>query len=229
MQFDFGLETLVKDMSEFTGLSYDETMVLVDPGRKDNSKTWDEFGFISPQSLSETVFFNRVCRQFFFECALHPPWHELVHIPEDSKVLDYGAGIGTDSLWLYTNSRQPVYFDTNLLESEFFRWRCSKYGFDIPIVAPYCGVRFDYIACVGCEGPYKAVVFRDVLEHIPDYKLVLEGLSELLLPGGYMFIQAPFSESCEIGVHMKERWSIAQWMLENDYTRLTDIIWQKGD
>ncbi len=224
-RFTLDLDTLIYDLHQYTGMTPQEVYDAINPSRTDNQATWDDFNFVNPKSNTEVVWYNRINRTFLFECALHPPWKELEKIQPGSIVLDYGAGLGTDCFWLYMSEYNPVYFEINLAEKDFFKWRCSKYSIDIPIVEPFVENVLNYTECF--LGPYDVVILRDVLEHIPDYVRVLEGISNGLNEGGEVYIQAPFGEK-ELGVHMREKWPVSDWMVNHGFRKIDGIRWRKG-
>lgn len=76
-------------------------------------------------------------------------------------VLDFGAGVGADSLLLYKNGISVKYFEPNKLMRDFFRYRCQNRGIKIPIL--------DSLEESGC------IMFIYVIEHLEDpYKTLLE-------------------------------------------------------
>lgn len=218
---EFTLTNLVAEMSLYTGISIDRVVELVEPTRKDNYKTWAEFKYVDPQTPEEVVLFNKTCRQFFFECALHMPWAELQSIPLESRVLDYGAGLGTDCLWLYYYGYRPIYYDINLLMSDFFNWRCRERGIleeEIPrLTTPVDLEWFDY---------YDAISFRDVLEHIPNYDEVLTNLCVKVREGGAVLIQAPFGDE-DVGVHIREHTPVSEVMKASGFVQETTTKWRR--
>ena len=204
------------DLVEFTGMSITDVTSAIE--RKGWSNTRQDFSNMNPQSPGEVIWFNKTNRTFLFECAIHPPWEALTEeLP--GPILDYGAGLGTDCIWLYSLDNIVYYYDINMPCIEFFKWRCKKYGFDIQAVTnPWVD-----------DSAYGTIIFRDVLEHIHNYEEVLNRADERLYEGGVLFVQAPFEAGVKFGVHMEEKIPVESWLKERRYKKMTDVKWIKGE
>lgn len=74
---------------------------------------------------------------------------------DGNKILDLGAGIGTDSMMLKDLNWDVNYYEINKGCVSFFKFRLKKYNLDIPIVKN-----------ISENAPYDCICFFDVIGHI---------------------------------------------------------------
>jgi SAM-dependent methyltransferase len=103
-------------------------------------------------------------------------------------ILDAGSGIGAYTFYLSKRfpkskiiggeiARDKLLFTTNF---------AKEHGFDNVAFA-----KFDVTATPKEKNKYELIVNIDVLEHIENYKKVLNNFYKLLKPGGYLYIHTP--------------------------------------
>lgn len=104
------------------------------------------------------------------------------------KILDAGSGIGIYSIWLkdkFSDARVDGWeIDQNKIE--FSKKFVQELGLD--------NVNFvygDVTKTPKIKSEYDLIVSIDVLEHIENYKKVLQNFYKLLRPGGYLYIHTP--------------------------------------
>lgn len=108
---------------------------------------------------------------------------------KSKKVLDAGSGIGIYSFWLSKKFKDSVVdgWEIDKTKLEFSK----KFAKELNIK----NINFIYgdvtKASFKNKGKYDLIVNIDVLEHIEDYKDVLESFHKLLAKGGYLFIHTP--------------------------------------
>ena len=184
----------VQDLVAFTGLSFDEVCERVLLKAGDHRHFVDEFKWDRPSSPNELNWFYRSQRGYLFGNASRPEWEALGVLGvtgEQHRVLDFGGGIGQNSLALAERGFSAHYFDISITQAEFVRFRAKIHAANILVVEPYYNGRFNYLDCL--PGGYHAVLCQDVLEHIPRYPVVLEALAGKLLPGGLLVEYSPFN------------------------------------
>ncbi len=114
------------------------------------------------------------------------------------KLLDVGSSYG-----LFLNEARRAGFDVFGVEKEKEATDYSKKRFNLKIFNNY----FENLK----GGQYDIVSFIDVLEHLPNLKLVLAKTKKLLKSDGILFIQCPNLQSLVFKL-TKEKWN---WLLPN--------------
>lgn len=112
------------------------------------------------------------------------------------------------------------------LQADFLRFRAQRQQLsNLREVPPYHEGRFDPLACI--TATYDAIVAIDVLEHIPDYHLVVRHFIEHLRPGGFILENSPFHPEAEaIAIHVAASVPLEQAM--SGMQKLAPGVWQKG-
>jgi 2-polyprenyl-3-methyl-5-hydroxy-6-metoxy-1,4-benzoquinol methylase len=106
-------------------------------------------------------------------------------VPEGARVLEVGPGDGVVGSWLTANKRCQVIGVEYVPEAA----QAAAATFARMIVGSIedAGVQ----AQVRESGPYDAIIFADVLEHLVDPWSVLRDLRPLLNPGGRVLLSVP--------------------------------------
>jgi SAM-dependent methyltransferase len=96
----------------------------------------------------------------FAMTATKMPYLEALtrYVPEGSRVLDYGCGIGSDGLMLLEAGYRVEFADFDNPSTEYLRWRLARRGLDAPV--------HDLDRDV--PGGFDAAYAFDVIEHVPD-------------------------------------------------------------
>jgi 2-polyprenyl-3-methyl-5-hydroxy-6-metoxy-1,4-benzoquinol methylase len=183
----------IQDLVAYTGLSFDEVCRRVALKAGDRWHFTDEFAWENPGSPNELNWFYRACRGYLYGNASRPAWDALDFLvpAQDSPVLDYGGGIGQNSLRLAERGFDAWYFDISVLQADFVRFRAQARKLTVNIILPVYNGRFNYLDPIG-KG-WRAIVLQDVLEHIPRYPLVLADLVGKLVPSGVIVEYSPFN------------------------------------
>lgn len=84
----------------------------------------------------------------------------------DSRVLDYGCGIGSDGLMLIEAGYHVEFADFKNPSTEYLRWRLEQRSIDAPI----------HDLDVSVPGGFDAAYAFDVIEHVPDPYAFLDQL-----------------------------------------------------
>ena len=79
-------------------------------------------------------------------------------VPPESRVLDYGCGIGSDGLALMDAGYEVEFADFANPSTEYLRWRLDRRGFKAPV----------HDLDRGVPGGFDAAFSFDVIEHVDD-------------------------------------------------------------
>jgi GT2 family glycosyltransferase/glycosyltransferase involved in cell wall biosynthesis len=102
---------------------------------------------------------------------------------EAARVLDFGGGVGTDTLYFAKHCRAAYYYDVPGATSTFAMKRFARRGAPI--------TRVTRTSNYGAE--FDAVVSFEVLEHLLDPCVHLDELVRLTRPGGLLFLTESFT------------------------------------
>ena len=187
-----------------------EAEVLMRLSRQNQFHFTGEHKFWSPKSATELAWFYRISSSYLFANAIHGDESEQLGLTaNDGPVLDYSGGVGNTVLGLASKGIPVTYFGIGIHEYEFARFRVRIRGLEglVTFLAPFApapGGGFDPIGAIAPGAKYKTILLIDVLEHIPDYHLVLRHLVGCLAPGGIIIEDSPFGNSDNpFAVHVK--------------------------
>lgn len=183
----------INDLVAYTGLSFDEVCerVVACPGQQIHYA--EEYKWESPGSPNALNWFYRSCRNYLFANASRPVWPaiEFLNSGTHPRVIDFGGGIGQNTIELIKRGFDVTYFDISIIETDFVKFRVKNRGFEVKVIEPYFNGRFNFFECI--QPSFDAILLQDVLEHIPKYVQVLEKLSGCLVPGGFIVEYSPFN------------------------------------
>jgi SAM-dependent methyltransferase len=203
MSTDPDFNNIVEDLVDFTGLS--EIQVYDRLLRIPPTHYQSEFRWYSPKDDNELEWFFRACQGYLFSNSAHPFWSKLHFLkPDIGRVLDYGAGIGNNVISLAKRGFEVDYFEINVFQDVFTRFRASRHGLkNITFISPFVNGKFDPIMCI--TKSYGAIILQEVLEHIPNYHVLLSHLIGHLELGGYIIERSPFDHAASknsISIHL---------------------------
>lgn len=167
--------------------------------------TWEPEDTYNPEKhYAELPKDFRSC--FDYLCAMYGHWHindkkqhviynDIVStLDKGAKILDFGGGSGTTSLFLLDAGFVPTYHDPHVPTETYAIWRFKRHGYY------EAGGRVG----VAYEGTCDAVVCIDVLEHVRDPLSYIDTFKILIKPGGYLFISTCFSSNAKNPDHLLE-------------------------
>lgn len=182
------------DLVAFTGLTPESVCRHI---LMSSPKSRKELKFVAPKGPAEMELFYRCSREYLFLSAFRCVSQLLIDAYKDGlakgPVLDFGAGMGNDSTWLFRQGCEVSYLEIGIIQREFVRFRVWRNGFDdrFKILVPYVEGKYDPTGCV--EREYGTLLMRDVLEHIPGYPSVVKRLVAHLRPGGTIVEHTPWN------------------------------------
>jgi SAM-dependent methyltransferase len=103
----------------------------------------------------------------------------LRRLPRSASILEVGCGSGQLAEYM---KRKGYDVEVTDIDRELIEEVSGLYG-----IPGYCGDIKD----IDLPHAYDAVVFNNVLEHLPKPVSALKRASEVLVPGGYVFIEVP--------------------------------------
>lgn len=188
---------VVDDLLGFTGLDEEQLALKIVGTRK---RLKEEFDSYRVNTKEESLFFYTFSNEYLFHNADRKYWDKLNLIAfNDQPVLDYGAGIGQNSIGLYKKGLQVWYHEVNIIQREFMKYRKKKNNYrHIHILERYnLKIPYDNIG-----GGFRSIVLCDVLEHIPYYSDTLLYLIERLVRNGKIIENTPFKNDGEDSLHL---------------------------
>lgn len=198
-QMSFGV---CDELADFTGLSQAELLTrLLRTGRFHFSA---EHMFWNPQTKRELAWYYSSSTSYLFGNAMHPaPRLNMLKKGEHEPLLDYSGGVGNILLHLHLNRgfSDLYYSGIGLMEKAFAEFRFRRRGLlgsVVKIMSPWTAEtnwQFDPImAPLPGDGSLGAILAFDVLEHIPNYELVVARMVESLRVGGVILERSPFAK-----------------------------------
>lgn len=126
------------------------------------------------------------------------------------KILDFGCGIGEDSIVAALNELDTTAVDIEGKTFDFAKWRFRKYSINVKTI----GIKYYRPLDV----KYDAITCFEVLQHVPDPEKTLEHFYERLNKNGILFITTRFKNNYALALKKNEKY---------DET-LDDIVKSKG-
>lgn len=191
---------IIDDLVAYTGFSAEELTpyLLRHPERHFQT----EFEWFNPKNERELRWFYRCSAAYLFGNAVHP-YAPVLDIITDGRVLDFGAGAGCNTIGLAKRGIHVDFLEINPLQADFIRFRAKRHKLNNVSEVPPChDGRFDPVSCI--TERYDAIVAMDVLEHVPDYHLLVRHFIERLNPGGLIIENSPFDpDAGDIAIHLR--------------------------
>jgi hypothetical protein len=172
--------TVCKELQDFTGLSDDEFLKRM--MRKGRFHFEGEHLFWNPVSASELAWYYSTSVDYLFANAIHSVYKGVVDYvakKEYEPVLEYSGGVGSNVLAIAQRGIRVHYFGIGMAEYHFTQYRIMKHGLEdlVNFTKPFAlktGFRFDPIGGpLPQDGSLGSILAIDVLEHIPNYHLVV--------------------------------------------------------
>lgn len=183
-----------------------------------------EFNWFQPKDKLELTWFYRCSSAYLFANSVHP-YASALDVIKQGKALDYGAGVGCNTVGLAKRGVDVHFLEISRIQADFIRFRANRHGLEnVTEVFPYHRGVFDPISCI--KGKYDAIVAMDVLEHIPDYHVVVQHFIDALNPGGMIIENSPFDLLADdIAIHLRPSVPLKDAMTGME--RIKQGIWQK--
>ena len=195
---------LVSELSDFLRLTRAETEARLSNAVRRFQEEWeakvanpaDEASVIRFYNESETEIFDLV--QWHATDPIHH--RTLVCLDQASsrgvgrRLIDYGSGIGSDAIVFGQAGYEVTLADVSTPLLKFAAWRCARRGLAVKTIdirtRPLPPRAYDVALCF------------DVLEHVRRPLHVLRRLHAAMVPGGVLFLHAPFGHDPERPMHI---------------------------
>lgn len=193
---------VLDDLVEFTGMTPHEVCKFVALRRGSKGHFVDEYKWRSPKSPTEISWFYRSCVSYLFGNAERTQWDKTDFLDESHEpILDYGGGIGNTSIGLAKRGLDTKYYDISILQREFVKFRAYKKKLWGKLLV------LDDVdhGFLDGEQHFGTVILQDVLEHVPEYPLLLKRLIRSLKTGGLIVEYSPFwTDKLNSPVHLRD-------------------------
>ncbi len=157
----------INDLIEWSGESREEVVrKMCDDCHIELKKEWDKIKIKNEANItkfySKTIWYIYDLTRYNIEYKYMDRIKALRSKFTGKKILDFGGGIGTVSIALALNGNEVDYYDIYGKTWEYAKWRFDKYKVNVNM---FTEKMFDKL------GKYDAIIFYDVLEHIPYEKV----------------------------------------------------------
>jgi SAM-dependent methyltransferase len=178
------VESGVRELAEYFGISRDEARHDCQRALEDGKREWEASRRRTPEEIKE---FYRRTRSYLFE---HIWWHATdieanrvnVAILDYAKergarqYLDFGSGVGSNSILFARHGFKVALADVSRTMLDFARWRLRRRGIEAEFIdlneAELPASRFEFVSAV------------DVCEHLARPNAEFRCISRALKPGG---------------------------------------------
>ena len=195
---------LVDELSEFLGISRDSTLAQLENATEKFRQEWQE-KVVNPADEAAVVRFYDESRTEIFDLA---QWHasDPIHCRtlvcldiataqgRGRRVIDYGSGIGSDAIVFAAAGYDVTLADVSSRLLEFAAWRCARRG----LVVRTIDLKRERIPV----REYDIALCFDVLEHVSRPFRTLCQLHSGMMPGGLLFLHAPFGVDADRPMHV---------------------------
>ncbi len=213
---------IINDLVAYTGFSAKKlTPYLM---RHPEKHFMSEFNWYAPKDEQELVWFYRCSSAYLFGNAVHV-YDSTLDIITEGKVLDYGAGVGCNTIGLAKRGIDVDFLEICRLQADFVNFRADRHKLkNVSEVRPYHDGKFDPVLSI--REHYDVIIAMDVLEHIPNYHVVVKHFIDRLNPGGMIIENSPFDSSADnIAIHLRPSLPLEEAM--SGMERIGTGIWKK--
>ncbi len=213
---------IMNDLIAYTGFSAEKLQPYLLRIPEKHFKS--EINWYAPKDEQELTWFYRISEGYLFANAVHP-YDSTLDIIKKGKILDYGAGTGCNTIGLAKKGFDVDFLEICRVQADFINFRAERHKLNnIREVRPYREGKFDPVLCI--EEQYDTIVAMDVLEHIPNYHIVVKHFIEQLKPGGTIIENSPFDPLAdEIAIHVRPSIPLEKAMVGME--RIDTGIWKK--
>jgi len=224
------------DLEEFTGLEREAILAYLD--RHKGRRVSDEFAWVAPTTQAQYGWFYRGSRSYVFSAA--EAWSRAIALAKPGmRCLDFGGGGGRNALGMAAQGAEVFYVDLGLQTSAFVAFRARKHGLDVTVIDPMVqdGDRWrcDTAEAARRIGGFDLIVCDNVLEHVPDYHVVLHKLCAALAPKGRLLECTPFKREKAYlfkkpeawDVHLPPRVDMEEAMASAGMRQVEDGLWER--
>lgn len=175
----------------------------------------DEYAKWTIQDYTTLLDYYKQSQAMIVDCARHAYRGELDKwVSTGTKVLDWGGGAGTWAYACFLRDAWVDYYDINEL--------CISFVKDLGFARVVSKL----------DKHYEVIIFRDVIEHLKDYRAVLKDLMTRTIPGGILYVKAEFAgkkveRNAEYPFHFHDPYGYREMLVEGGFEEIEECVWRK--
>lgn len=196
------IESSLRELAEFYGVSRDEARQRCESALADSKREWEAARRRTPDEVKE---FYRSTQSYVFE---HVWWHatdpttnsinvELLNYARKlgaNRYLDFGSGVGANAILFARQGFNVTLADVSPAMLDFARWRLQRRGIEAEFIdlnhKPLPDDRFDFVTAV------------DVFEHLPKPEIELWQINRAMRVGGELAFNCQTAEDDDRPMHV---------------------------
>ena len=188
-----------------------------------------------PPSPGDLIEFYRNTDNYILELTEYHSTHarhymtkEVVRLLKEYQayeVLDYGCGVGEDSIALLENELKPTLCDIAGKTYDFARWRLEQRGHSPAFIEIHSEDQYQVLG----DQQFDAIICFEVLMHVPEPVKTLKLLYSHLKPGGQLFLTHRFTGNYSLALAQNQHFdnSIDKVIDEQGLSLVTTVpVWQ---
>ncbi|MBS1791062.1 MAG: class I SAM-dependent methyltransferase [Acidobacteria bacterium] len=196
------IESGLRELAEYFGISRDEARRRCESALADSKREWESDWRRTPEEVKN---FYRTSQSYIFE---HVWWHatdlttnadnvELLRFAlrlGATRYLDFGSGVGANAILFARNGFNVTLADVSPPMLEFARWRLQRRGIEAALIdlnqRKLTDEHFDFVTAV------------DVFEHLPRPSIELRQLHRAMRKGGTLVFNCRTGEDNDRPMHV---------------------------
>lgn len=202
-------EKIIKDFSEFSGLSIRLILKNVEDFNNLSNKEWDNVSYLEFDKKAATFYANS--KYYIYDLLYHnytekyvidklngynPKILEHIKNHPGNKFMEFGGGIGLFCQIISKLGKDVTYLDIPGQVSDFAIWRFKKYRIPINVIIS------DPLSLPRLNGNLYDIIFSDaVLEHVNNPESVIEILCKHINKKGLLILLIDLSSDDKFHMH----------------------------
>lgn len=196
------VESSLRELAEFFGISREEARSRCESALADSKREWQSAARRTPDDVKN---FYRTTESYVFE---HVWWHvtdtatnavnvELLNYAQQlgsKRYLDFGSGVGANAILFARRGFQVTLADISPAMLEFARWRLQRRGLNADLIdlnqQSLPDDEFDFVTAV------------DVFEHLPRPEIELRQINRTMRVGGMFVFNCQTAEDDDRPMHV---------------------------
>lgn len=196
------IESALRELAEYFGISRDEARRRCESALADSKREWESDSRRTPEEVKN---FYRTSQSYIFE---HVWWHATDPATNADNVeilrfarrlgatcyLDFGSGVGANAILFARSGFQVTLADVSIPMLEFARWRLQRRGIEAALI--------DLNQRELPDGHFDFVTAVDVFEHLPRPSIELRQLHRAMCESGTLVFNCRTGEDDDRPMHV---------------------------